>query len=89
MNKAYNFRLYPINISPDELDKIAQFILDANAANKITKKEHVMRIKTKQFMIEYGVCPRCGGNLIKRKSSYGSFKGCDNFPKCKYTVKGK
>lgn len=35
------------------------------------------------------VCPRCGGRLILRKGSYGSFYGCENFAKtgCRYTQK--
>lgn len=30
-------------------------------------------------------CPQCGGNLVERKGPYGKFKGCSNFPNCKYT----
>ncbi len=29
-------------------------------------------------------CPDCGSPLVKRKSKYGEFVGCSNFPKCKY-----
>jgi len=32
-----------------------------------------------------GICPRCGGELVKRKGKYGKFWGCANFPRCKYT----
>jgi hypothetical protein len=32
-----------------------------------------------------GICPRCGGELVKRKGKYGNFWGCANFPRCKYT----
>ncbi len=35
------------------------------------------------------VCPRCGGNLVARKGKYGSFIGCSNYPKCRYTEKIK
>lgn len=31
------------------------------------------------------VCPKCGGKLVKRSGRFGVFKGCSNFPKCKYT----
>jgi ssDNA-binding Zn-finger/Zn-ribbon topoisomerase 1 len=34
---------------------------------------------------EYDVCPQCGGHLIEREGKYGSFFGCSNYPKCKYT----
>ncbi|HHX76131.1 MAG TPA: type I DNA topoisomerase, partial [Acholeplasmataceae bacterium] len=28
------------------------------------------------------ICPNCGGNLVIRKSKYGEFYGCSNYPKC-------
>jgi len=34
-------------------------------------------------------CPKCGGKLVIRKSAYGTFIGCENYPKCKYTRKIK
>jgi ssDNA-binding Zn-finger/Zn-ribbon topoisomerase 1 len=31
------------------------------------------------------ICPECqSGFLVKRKSQYGEFWGCSNFPKCTY-----
>ena len=32
-------------------------------------------------------CPKCDGTLILRKSVYGEFMGCSNYPKCKQTEK--
>lgn len=32
-----------------------------------------------------GVCPKCNGELIKRKGKFGEFFGCSNYPKCEYT----
>jgi DNA topoisomerase-1 len=32
-------------------------------------------------------CPKCDGILVLRKSIYGSFYGCSNFPKCKHVEK--
>ena len=32
-------------------------------------------------------CPECGGTLVKRNGKFGEFKGCSNYPKCKYTTK--
>ena len=29
-------------------------------------------------------CPLCNNDLVIRKSKYGEFLGCSNFPKCKY-----
>jgi ssDNA-binding Zn-finger/Zn-ribbon topoisomerase 1 len=36
-------------------------------------------------MIEETLCPDCGGKMISRKSSYGNFWGCKNYPECKGT----
>ena len=33
------------------------------------------------------ICPECGGDLVKRKSKFGEFVACGNYPKCKYIVK--
>ena len=34
-------------------------------------------------------CPKCGSPLLVRKSFYGSFIGCSNYPKCRYMQKMK
>lgn len=31
------------------------------------------------------VCPKCGGELLKRNGKFGCFMGCSNFPTCRYT----
>lgn len=33
------------------------------------------------------LCPKCSGELKKRSGKYGSFWGCSNYPKCRYTKK--
>lgn len=35
--------------------------------------------------LTYTNCPQCNGQLVLRKGRYGSFHGCSNYPKCKYT----
>jgi DNA topoisomerase-1 len=36
------------------------------------------------------VCPKCNtGKLVVRKSIYGQFLACGNFPKCRYIEKPK
>jgi DNA topoisomerase-1 len=32
----------------------------------------------------FDICPKCGSVLIERKSSNGIFKGCNNYPRCKF-----
>jgi DNA topoisomerase I len=36
---------------------------------------------------QLGVCPTCGGALVKRKSKFGEFIGCSDFPRCRFTKK--
>lgn len=31
------------------------------------------------------LCPRCGGELIKRNGKFGEFFGCCNYPTCRFT----
>lgn len=50
------------------------------AKTKINQK--IASIKT-----DSGICPQCDGKLIMRNGKYGSFIGCSNFPKCRYTQK--
>ena len=33
------------------------------------------------------ICPRCGGELVLRNGKYGKFKGCSNYPNCRFIAK--
>ncbi|MDU0259394.1 NERD domain-containing protein [Alistipes finegoldii] len=59
-------------------------------ANKEDLKRHKHNAKSQQYksqnLINQGVCPRCGGQLILRQGKFGSFYGCSNYPKCKFTL---
>jgi len=52
------------------------------------KPRYVYTFKFK-FPTSEGRCPICGGFLLHKRSKYGEFFGCNNFPKCNYkcTVK--
>ncbi len=44
-------------------------------------------IKSQKLAIPIGKeCPKCGGELLRRRGRYGEFIACGNFPKCKYTT---
>ncbi|EMG96959.1 DNA topoisomerase I [Helicobacter pylori GAM120Ai] len=49
--------------------------IEAGKKNIISQKVHE---KTGQL------CPKCGGELVKKNSRYGEFIACNNYPKCKY-----
>ena len=59
-------------------------------ANKEDLKRHKYNAKNQQYksqnLISQGICPRCGGQLVLRQGKFGSFYGCSNYPKCKFTI---
>ena len=48
----------------------------------VEKAFHEMEKKAPEATGE--VCPECGGDLVYRKSKYGTFIACSNYPTCKY-----
>ena len=51
------------------------------------KKEKVVEENNNEELIE---CPKCHeGHLVTKKSRFGTFLGCSNYPKCTYTEKIK
>jgi hypothetical protein len=36
-----------------------------------------------------GKCPHCGGALLNTNGKFGPFIGCNNYPRCKYSVNKK
>lgn len=44
------------------------------------------RVKKQEKLILQNKCPRCQGTLVTRIGKFGEFKGCTNFPSCKFTI---
>lgn len=38
-----------------------------------------------QEHMEIMLCPKCGGEMVRRNGMFGEFYGCSNFPKCRFT----
>lgn len=76
-------------ILKEELLIYADKIKSADVSSRENKKEHVNQIKNRieaeKEQIKQGICPKCGGELVKRNGKYGKFIGCSNYPKCKFT----
>ena len=57
---------------------------------KVQKKEHIttikQEVKKQNHKVVSDICPQCGGKLVTRKGKYGEFKGCSNYPKCRFTA---
>lgn len=84
--KSYKERI----LTDDNILKI-RATLEANLVrDRKAKKQHVVNVQRnlqiKRETVNSGRCPRCGGFLVKRNGKYGSFYGCSNYPRCKYTI---
>ena len=64
-----------------------KLINDNNITDNNIKKEHIKNIRENIIDKDPNKCPLCGGQLVERNGKYGSFIGCSNYPKCKYTKK--
>lgn len=74
-----------VRLSIEEMDILYNKLL--NAASQMTNREHVQNIRNTQKELKQNICPRCGGTLVLRKGTSGSFYGCSNYPRCKFTKK--
>lgn len=55
--------------------------------NRMIEKFKISEVDAFRASSEYKdsmVCPYCEGKLVRRKSVYGEFLGCSNYPKCRY-----
>ena len=69
----------------DDIDVMVSIIAKNNILDKKAKKEHIRNIHENIIKNNQTNCPKCGGQLVERNCKYGSFIGCSNYPKCKYT----
>lgn len=76
-------------INDNEANRIHDLLFQLNVRDSVTTNEHVQNIEAakeiKNSKISKGICPQCGGRLVLREGKYGSFYGCSNYPKCRYT----
>jgi predicted RNA-binding Zn-ribbon protein involved in translation (DUF1610 family) len=79
-------------ITHSQMVSIANLLRNENTKDRRIRKEHVQSIKTdlseKKQQIIHDICPTCGSNLVNRKGKYGNFKGCSNYPKCRFVSRG-
>lgn len=72
-------------------EQIYEKLLSLNIDNKETRKAHVQAIHDnladKRKKADANMCPKCGGELVLRNGKYGKFKGCGNYPKCRFIAK--
>jgi hypothetical protein len=72
-------------------EKIFNKLVSLNIDSKENRNAHVKEIHKniteKNNTINSGICPRCGGTLVLRNGKYGKFKGCQNYPNCRFIEK--
>ena len=78
-------------IGTEEIKGISERILALNVDSQNLRSNHVETIREyireDNRKISQGICPKCSGQLVRRDGKYGSFYGCSNYPKCRYTKK--
>ena len=78
-------------LSDSSVRDIYQTLITANITDRKSKREHVKSVRQKQRArdkaVANGICPLCGGELVRRSGQYGRFYGCSNYPRCKYILK--
>lgn len=79
-----------VTLSEDKKEAIFNRLKSANIKAKYNRSEHIksikQRIKKQEKLILQNKCPRCQGILVTRVGKFGEFKGCANFPSCKFTI---
>jgi hypothetical protein len=77
-------------LSAGEVEAIAARLSGMSGPDKAAKKNHTHQARQQAYHHQQAerssVCPRCGSNLVLRHGQYGSFYGCSNYPRCRYTL---
>ena len=75
-------------LSTEQARAAYETLLAANIDSRDNQQEHIRNMETRiaerEETIAHGHCPRCGGQLILRKGSYGPFYWCSNYPRCRF-----
>ncbi len=78
-------------LTKEEIDKVVDTInANTRIADEYDKQMHKAHIEARRRWTERqiagGVCPECGGRLVRRYGKFGAFYGCANFPRCRFTA---
>ena len=82
---------HDIVVSEETFNWIVKTIhTNSTVVDKEEMRKHNENVNARKFMtqsyIKNGICPECGGKLVIRNGKFGSFYGCSNYPKCKFTI---
>lgn len=84
--KSYKTKEY----TTEEVERIYKKIEGLNVNSFKERKIHVKNVKRKvknaEKKLRKNRCPRCGRKLKNKRSKYGRFKVCKNYPKCTFKL---
>ena len=88
----YTIQSYQTSYITDaDVKEVVAHLSTKNIRTVVGNKTHVLNVKKAKhktdIKISSGICPQCGGTLVRRKGKYGRFYGCSNYPKCKFTIR--
>lgn len=76
-------------IPRDDVAFIFNRLRNLSIVGEAVENRHIQsigeRLTEKEMAMRNGRCPRCGGELKLRSGRFGSFYGCSNYPKCRFT----
>lgn len=79
---------FPMILAGKSDGNLRKVCINPECITRQEKDENGNVITGKKYEEEGMLCPNCKeGHMVLRKSFYGSFLGCDNYPKCKTMMK--
>jgi len=85
--KSYNDKVLDCGAARVLFERLEQAKLSGAGARRRHVRTVERQLETREREVARGLCPRCGGALVKRKGQYGPFQGCANFPRCRFIHK--
>lgn len=91
LDTLYMARSYLPQLAHHRLTDIAAYFqIDTHGAHRalndcIMNQKCYEELGRLQSAAGISVCPKCGGELFKRRGRFGEFYGCSNYPGCRFT----
>ncbi|MBW4770309.1 NERD domain-containing protein [Prevotella jejuni] len=85
--EAYQKVVFTESILADAIVRLSYSSFETSETVSIHKAQVKANIASYKMAVKEGVCPRCGGTLVRREGRYGSFWGCSNYPNCRFTLR--
>lgn len=74
-----------------ELRSLTEQIAAANLDSRRARRAHAEQIRStvraERKRIGKGICPRCGGRLVRRRGRGGVYVRCGNYPDCRFVIR--